>query len=379
MSSENHPVKSVRSADALALKLYRILGRLPIEDRALVHRSILGSPNVVSERLKVVEQALARYAEETGQPLSKQKYEKWRKGTGDSSVPSATYIVTPFGSWSKAMDVLGKSPALEHAAFRLRSLGPPPTDDQMLADIRQCAKDLNLDTLSFKAYHGWARELQQEHLSDRILVMTSETFSRRFGSFANACRVAGVSTPPRSHRPQPPRGIWTEELVIDALREASQAIGSPNFTMAEYEIWRDARHQASIGSDQPAPLIPSYHTIRRVFETWPLAKAKAGLISEGKAIWFSRGQGKRVETPQVADGLIRAAGRLGVPFTSKEYGAWRERELNDPSAIRPSSGNTISQRYGGWTEVQRLIARAVEQSEPAAALTAALIERFPDA
>ena len=379
MDSDETRTKSVRSTDAVALKIYRILSRLPVEDRALVLRTVQGSPNVVSERLKVIEQALARYAEETGDSLSKQKYEKWRKQTGDNSIPSATYIVTPFGSWSKAMDALGESPALEHAAFRLRSLGPPPTDEQMLEDVKQCAEDLNLDSLTCTAYHAWARELQQKHLTDRIFAMTSETFARRFGSFANACRMAKVSTPPRSHRPQPPKGIWTEDHVIRALREASVAIGNPNFTMAEYESWRDQRHRESIGGEETAPLIPSYHTIRRIFDSWPMAKARAGLISEGKAIWFNLGQGKRIEAPQVADGLVRAAGRLGVPFSSMKYANWRERELEDPSSIRPSSGHTISKRYGGWTAVQTLVSHAMKQAEPSQALAEALLKMFPDA
>lgn len=380
MSSSDKPrKKSARSTDPVALKLYRIVSRLPVEDKALIHRTLVGSGHLVPERIKVIEQALARYVEETGDSLSKCKYERWRVRSGDKSIPSATYICTPFGSWSKALDALGESPAFEHAAFRLRALGPPPSDEQMLSDLRECARELDAAQLTFAAYHRWATKVQREQLADRILVMTIETFTRRFGSFANACRLAEVGTKPQSNRPQPPKRLWTDALVVEALNQASDFFGSPNFTQADYEKWRDEQHEAALGSDEPAPLLPSQHTIRRVFGSFPMAKARAGLISEAKASLYNVGRGKRIETPQAADGLVRAAHRLGTPFSKCEYEAWRIRELEDPSAIRPSAAWTLSRKYGGWSQVQNLVTQAMSSPDPSRTLTEILEERFPNA
>lgn len=81
---------------------------------------------------------------ETGEALSKKRYERWRLGRADrATLPSATFVANTWnGSWSTAMDKLGLESAADHAARRMAMNRAPLSDGELLEHLRACAGEL---------------------------------------------------------------------------------------------------------------------------------------------------------------------------------------------------------------------------------------------
>lgn len=359
---------SRHDTDALALLIFKTLAECSEEDKRHVLNSLRAGSGIESGRVQLIRAAIERFEADSDSPVSKQKYERWRISQGDPSNPSATYISNAFGnSWAKAMDAIGRKVSLDHKAFRLRSAGEVISDAQAIEDLRQCADELGVEALLFRDYRRWALSKQSE---GRVTLISSESFSRRFGSFAQALDLAGL----RSGRSR--LGSWagqvhySKENAIECLRRASEATQpDAGLTQAGYRDWRI--EELSRNDEASAwTVIPSYQTISRCFGSWPRALLAAGLISEGRAAQNARGRGQRMSREQIASGLIRASKDLGLSFTGYEYARWRKKEVSDLTKERPACLARVRDSFGSWPDALDAISVALQQQDPISFLAA---------
>lgn len=375
MGSTDEIGTSSRETDRLAFLIYKALRDCRPEDKQLVLNAVRSQPDVDPGRAALVEAAISRFDQECGQKLSKRRYEDWRVRSNDKSLPSASYIARTYGdTWSKAMDALGRQPALNHAAFRLRARGESPEPDEILADLRECAADLGTETLRFADYVRWARAKQPHAPLGKNYLITSPSFSRRFESFNRALILAGLK--PSSKK----MGRWgnaeqyTEDNAIRFLRLASEELHlEAPITQQQYRDWRRGKYARAIEAGEWLA-IPSFHTIRNLFESWPKALLESGLVSETRASQYSLGRGRTMPADQVAGGLLRAAALLGNEFTLLEYHQWRSTEVKNLGKLRPPSKSVIHNNFGSWGAAQNALREALTSFDPKAFLIDVILE-----
>ncbi len=358
---------SSRETDRLAYLIFRSLEGCSTSDKQLVLNALTSAPAVDPSRAVLIREAIARFENECGGRLSKRRYETWRVNTADKSLPSATFIANTYGrTWSKAMDALGKQPAMNHAAFRLRAQGSSPSSEQVLKDLVECAAELGTQSLRFGDYSNWARAKQPHAPLGKVYLLSSTSFSNRFKSFRRALFLAGLR--PVANGRSAGAAFYSEDSSIRHLQLASEEVSpSGALTMYQYDQWRRGKY-ARAAHDGEWLAIPSFHTIRYRFGSWPAALAAAELIPAEVAANYSRGGGKTMPPGQVADGLLRASSDLGGRFSSKAYMRWRAEEVKDLSKVRPASSSIVQKRFGGWVAAMVALKAAMQSSEPSSFL-----------
>jgi hypothetical protein len=356
---ERDPRRNRRGTDPLALGLFRLLSPLTDDDKRCVLQSLeaIGPHHPVSpERLGIVTAAVERYQSETGRSLSKRSYEHWRReAENTSSLPSATFIANTFGSWAKATDALGFEPHPRHLGFRLRAQGAKPTDEMVVEDLRRCAQDLGVYQLRFRQYRKWALEQERAGRALNTLLISPNTFLKRFGGFASALRQAGLE--PVDIGPRTRVTENTEARMLSAVREASKRLGGRRITLREYDALREQRWEQGVA-------VPAGYTIRRAYGTWSKVLVAAGLAHAKEAdLGYGRGRGRKVTKRYMARCLLAAAGGGELP-SLKRYEKWRHEELVDTSRPRPCSSAVVCNRIAPWIEIRKLVAEAQSAPDP---------------
>ena len=203
--------------------------------------------------------AVERFLAEAGGPPSKRRYEDWRVGHSDKAIPSATFVSNTFGSWAKAMDALGLKPTADIVGYRLRAMGPGPTDDEVIADLRRCGRELKKKRLLFRQYRDWARRQERLGKAANTLLISPNTFIARFGSFAAALRLAGLETALNGPRTRSTEN--TPERLIGLLRACASEESVDRLTVERYNGWRDRVLRAG-------GAVPAAETIADHFGGW---------------------------------------------------------------------------------------------------------------
>lgn len=356
-----------RGVDPLAFRIFELLRPLCDEDKRCVLAALdaASSPTPVApERLTFLEASLERFLSETGGTPSKRRYERWRLDGSHEDVPSATFIANTFGSWAKAMDALGHKPTSDHLGYRLRTLGPGPSDQQVIADLRRCGRELGKTRLLFREYRAWAKAQEVTGRGANTLLVSPNTFIGRFGSFAAALRLAGLE--PARGGPRTRSSQNTPERLVDSLRRGSEDAGGGRISFDRYEAWRERRFRAG----EP---VPAAHTISKGFGGWRLALSAAGLAAPDEtAAGYGRGRGRKMSIDHVARSLIEAARTLDWPLRLTSYERWRAERLADVRRPPPPSSSLIQNRIGTWTTIRTLIQASLDEPDPEAALAAGL-------
>ena len=175
------------------------------------------------------------------------------------------------------------------------------TDDELLDLLRRAAAELG--------HTPGADELRRMEGYPR-----TGTYQRRFGSWSEAVRKAGLV--PR------PRGVkrFTDDELLDLLR------------MAAVKLGRTPRVIELKGMDD----YPSPVTYTKRFGSWDDAVRRAGLAPRSR-VW------RRYTDEELIDALQRAAGELGRAPTSKDL----ERTKGLPAPL------TYQTRFGSWSNALR--------------------------
>lgn len=369
---------SSRETDRLAFLLYKVLRDCDPEDKQRVLNAVRSRPDVDPGRAALVEAAISRFDQECPKRLSKRRYEEWRVSLNDKSLPSASYIVRTYGeTWTKAMDALGRQPALNHAAFRLRARGISPEPDEILADLRQCAADVGTETLRFADYVRWAKAMQPHSPLGKNYLLSSRSFSTRFESFNRALVLAGLQPSSKKMGRWGSAEHYTEESAVRFLQLANNELGLDlPMTQQQYGDWRRGKYARAIQAGEWLA-IPSFHTIRNLMGSWPGALLAAGLVSEARATQDSLGRGKPMPPSQIADGLLRAAKALGDSFTMNRYHQWRSTEVKNLGKLRPPSKSVVHSNFGGWKSAMTALRSALSSTDPEAFLVDVILETRP--
>lgn len=185
----------------------------------------------------------------------------------------------------------------------------PATIRQILASINAAAV-AHPGRLTTKSYHQWAAARPGAPALDEIRA--------RFGSWAAACKAAGVS----SGRP-----AWTSRSALAKLRDAYRQIGDP-FTGYRYKDFVEAHPEGHT--------YPTVDTAARLFGSW-------GAVCEKVGTFVARPQWG---TEKTAAALNAAARAVGEGLTMQSYRVWAQAE-NEAGRHRPTV-ETIARRYGSW-------------------------------
>jgi hypothetical protein len=352
---------SVRTADPLARSLFAISRSLPEEAQLAIldalHARLAGTD---SARVALTREAIARFGDETGEPLAKHRYERWRLALDDrAAVPSATYIAGTFGSWSKAVAALGCQPAIEHVAQRLHALGPKMSDQTVLADVRQCAADLG-HAPKHGEYYAWARERLSTDNSRRAFLLAPQSFATRFGSWRATLIRAGLDPAAASCRG--PHGRLENYTRAEMLRcmleaDASDCKTQRWLTIGAYDRWRARCLAASAASGATDLVIPSAKTIAVRLGSWTSALVTAHLMSDENRVLTHRGPARAFPAEVIEVALRDARTQLGPGFSQIRYIRWREQMIaNDVMATIPAAP-TLRGHYGSWADIHAVVER----------------------
>lgn len=355
MSDDRHlaavDVRSTRTTDPIALNLFHQLMQMDICDRRLVLVTLDGQlSGASSERVVLVRSAVERFQAETGQSLSKKRYERWRVEHPDrAALPSATLIAHTWnGSWANAMDKLGVRPAPDHAVRRMARLGVSPNDPELLDLLRVCAADLG-QTPSVLEYRRWRQQQLYQH--ERV-VFGEQTYRRRFGSWEKAIEAAGLPVRPRPRRTF--STAWTADDALGYLRTAASDFADGRLCIRQYDIWRD-RHltaQAAVGE---YPAVPRGDSIAARYGGWMQALAAAGLISDRASAALRIGYGRSFSDAELDEALARFAREITGAVSSGAYQLWCESTMEGHDGIHLPGRTALGHRLGGWPNVAQRI------------------------
>lgn len=365
VSSDGDPRLTRRGTDPLALALFDLLRHCAEADRRRVLDALDAVETPASgERASFALSAIERFRSESPAAPSKRRYEAWRRSHPDrESIPSATFVANTFGSWAKAMDAAGVRPSVRHRAYRLRALGQPPSDQEVLEDLRRCARELGLSRLRFADYRRWARERERTGRATRPLIVSPNTFIARFGSFPSAVARAGLR--PARCGPRGKSSEHTPKRLVECLREADRSRNPRrgSLTVEAYERWRANRIARAEAEDRWLA-VPSASAIRDRFGGWPAALRAARLVSRERASGSARGRGQKMSEEQIAASLVDAARELGPELTYERYLRWRVRRVDDLARPRPPSRSLISRKAGSWRRAKAFALAALSQPDP---------------
>ena len=134
-------------------------------------------------------------------------------------------------------DALGLKPTADIVGYRLRAMGPGPTDDEVIADLRRCGRELKKKRLLFRQYRDWARRQERLGKAANTPPISPNTFIARLGSFAAALRLAGLETALNGPRTRSTEN--TPERLIGLLRACASEESVDRLTVERYNGWRD--------------------------------------------------------------------------------------------------------------------------------------------
>lgn len=339
--------RSSLTTDRVALNLFRQLREMDDGDRRFVLQQLDGSlASASSERIVLVRSAMGLFVAETGEALSKKRYERWRLGRVDrATLPSATFVANTWnGSWSTAMDKLGFQPAADHAARRMAMNRAPLTDGEMIEHLRACAGEIGA-TPRVSDYHRWRREKLRRPGS--ATYATPATYRRRFGGWHQAIDEAGLLV--RVVAPRATVMGWSVEDALGHLREADSQSGPGRMRVSQYDDWR-GRRLASLAAEGARTAIPYGAAISSRFGGWLPALAAAGLISDRAARSFRVGHGRSFSDAELDDALARFARDTDCAPTSTAYQAWCKRTMEDDMGIHLPGRAAVCLRLGTWAD-----------------------------
>lgn len=190
-----------------------------------------------------------------------------------------------------------------------RSGERPATVNQILAAIEAASAD-NPGRLTASAYQAWASGRAGTPSLDEIRV--------RFGSWAAACKAAGVL---------PGRPPWTTRAALAKLREAYAVLGAP-FTGYRYKDFVDAHPEGHT--------FPTVDTAARLFGSW-------GAVCDRVGTYVARPQW---DPQQTAAAMTAARRALGEGLTMHAYRNWA-RDQASVGRHRPTV-ETLARHYGSW-------------------------------
>ena len=337
--------RSSLTTDPMALNLFRQLREMDDRDRRFVLQQLDGSlASASSERIVLVRSAMELFVAETGEALSKKRYERWRLARADrATLPSATFVANTWnGSWSTAMDKLGFQPAADHAARRMAMNRAPLSDSELLEHLRACADELG-GTPRMSDYHRWRREKLRRPGS--AMYASQQTYRRRFGGWHQAIEAAGLQ--PRAVVPSARVAEWSVEDALGYLRAADAQSGPGRMRVSQYDDWR-RRRLASLAVSGSRAAIPYGAAISRRLGGWLPALAAAGLISDRAAQSYRVGHGRSFSDTELDDALARFARETDCAPTSTAYQSWCERSMASDVGIHVPGRAAVCLRLGPW-------------------------------
>lgn len=194
--------------DAIALNLFEQLQGMSVQDRRFILIELDGHiAGAAGERVVLVRSALELFVRETGEPLRRQRYERWRVARADANaLPSAAYIVSTWnGSWGNAVDEPGLVAALDQVARLMLVRGVSPTTTQLLDVLRSCATELDR-TPTVRDFWLWKRDVPRR--PGGPVVFSRQTYHKDFGGWLQALDAAGL--------PRRGRARWVRTVGLDA-------------------------------------------------------------------------------------------------------------------------------------------------------------------
>lgn len=344
------------TTDPLALHIFGLLRPLEATDRLLVLRqlraaAVEGPSTPEPERQHAARMAVQRFLDETGGPASAKRYSAWRGAHEEKqSLPAQQWIARSFGgSWIRALAGMGLQPTLDHSARRMRTMLPPPTDEEMLRSLRECAFQLGLDRLTFAQYRQWAVGRLAAGQTRPTLIISAQPFHRRFGSWRRSQQLAGLDVMVGWRGASVTRREYPQEQLIAWLKEASEAIGVRRFSGHQFDKWRRAKIEAG-AADGRLVVLPTSNTVCLRFGTWGKALLAAGLITDYQSDWFIGGQGVRATPEHVAWSLWTALVEVGSAsrLTQRTYTTWAQARYQHPTDPKPVSVQIIRMHLGTW-------------------------------
>ncbi len=360
------------SADQLAVALFEVLRELPVSDRRVVFDALTAVEMPASSaRVLLARSSLQRCAAELGVTPSKGRYESWRLALGESGVPSASFVARTFKqSWTAAVDDAGLEPAADMRAVRMGQTVKQANDEVLLDGLRRCYEELG-GAFTLTEYRAWAREAIRRPGGPVGLPVTQHVFARRFGSFAQAMRMAGVPVSRRSWKPR--KGVYTREMALETVREAARDVAPLALTMAAFDDWRSWKLQAAEEAGE-ACMVLSRNALRGWFDgSWHKLLEAAGLIEPGRHVHQSERRGRRWGAATVADALMLAVREFGPGVTRGEYESWRRERAGGPYGPRLPSDSMIRMRFG-WARARQLAHHAITEGLTAAQLGEQLLQ-----
>ena len=271
-----------------------------------------------------------------------------------------------------------RSPPSGAASTDMQACGLPHTsvalsDDEVLEEMRRCARDLGDDFFHYEAYRSWALAQQVTNPDRTTLPIDAGDFIGRFGSYPRARIAAGLERVPRRVVEDDVEGSFV--ACVSAIQAAADEIGRTRIlSTREYMQWRSAHLEDKERRRVLAPP-PEWKTISDQFETWPNALAAAGIISRREAADYYRGDGEHASDAHIARWLCVATTVLGQRVTTGTYTRWRDMQIDDPKAGYPPGQGEIQKRFGNWDAAMRTVEAAREVPDPFEHIMAALHPR----
>jgi hypothetical protein len=339
--------RSSLTTNRVALNLFRQLREMDDRDRRFVLRQLDGSlASASSERIVLARSAMGLFVAETGEALSKKRYERWRLGRADrATLPSATFVANTWnGSWSTAMGRLGLKPAADHAARRMAMNRAPLSDGELLEHLRACAGEIGA-TPRVSDYQRWRSEKLRRPGS--ATYATPATYRRRFGGWHQGIAAAGLLV--RVVAPRATTAEWSVEDALGYLREADSVSGPGRMRVSQYDDWR-RRRLASLAAEGARTAIPYGAAISSRLDGWLPALAAAGLISDRAAQSFRVGHARSFSDAEMDDALARFARGTDWAPTSTAYQSWCKRTMASDIGIHLPGRAAICLRLGTWAD-----------------------------
>ena len=329
--------------DAIAINLFEQLQGMTVQDRRFILIELDGHiAGAAGERVVLVRSALELFVRETGEPLRRQRYERWRVARADAgALPSAAYIVGTWnGSWGNAVDELGLVAAPDQVARLMLVRGVSPTTTHLLDVLRSCATELGR-TPTLGDFKLWKRAVSRRPAGP--VVFSQQTYHVHFGGWLQAVDAAGL--PPRGRAGWVRIVGWTRADAIGYVRQAAVESGG-RLTCRRYDEWR-RRMLAEHSAAAARMLVPSGQSIAKCFGGWIVAVAAAGLTSPAET---RARQHRLFSDAEIEDALARFAREPTGSVSSCAYERWQHRAARGPG-VRPPGRKMLAERHGGWANV----------------------------
>lgn len=377
----------------LAWAIFRQLEGRSAHSRLFVFRALAarlaGGSSQNPERVDLALKALGLCLEDLGgaervETVSRRHYDQWRSAQPrPDEYPSSTAIRNTFGSsWAKAMDALGLKPSPEVLSRRLRDVCESYSPEELLEGIRAAVKATNPKRLTWRIYHDWATaELVKPDRELPRIALSASPFAKHFGSWAEAISEAGFPELVRGdgerYGPDPrgPAEAYSDQAVLESLRQAAEELGRRKITSTAYDNWRREQLNEARAQGRPLYLVSSQSVAHR-FGGWAKGLLEAGLISEAQFRLSRRRGARRVSDDEALAWLVVAleewveeeaksgSGSAGLAphrdreleLEQAEYRRWRRARLRSTpaEAETPVSDVLLVERFGSWEAAREL-------------------------